>query len=64
MKRSVALHFTRSMYVEENPSTIYLTALDKLKVKKLSLDMIPVTWKSYISQESNKMKIKFKNNEN
>ena len=64
MKKCVALHFARAMYVEENPSTKYLTSLDKLKVKNHSLDMIPVTWKSYVSQESNKMKIKFKNDEN
>ena len=64
MKRSVALHFARAMYVEENPLTKYLTALEKLKVKKHSLDMIPVSWQSYVSQESNKMKIKFKKNDN
>ena len=53
MKRSVALHFARAMSVEENPLTKYLTALEKLKVKKHSLDMIPVSCQSYISQESN-----------
>ena len=57
MKRSVALHFARAMYVEENPLTKYLTALEKLKVKKYSLDMIPVLCQSYISQESNKIKL-------
>ena len=53
MKTSVALHFARTMCVEDNPLTKHLNAIDKLKVKKHSLIMIPSSWQSYVSKELN-----------
>ena len=50
MKKSIALHFARSIYVKENPDTELLSTSDKIKVKIHLVNMIPFVWRSYVSK--------------
>ena len=51
MKKSIALHFARSIYVKENPDTDILSTSEKVKVKIHLVNMIPFAWRSYVSKE-------------
>ena len=51
MKKSITLHFARSIYVNENPNPNLLSTSEKLKVKSHSVNMIPIAWRGYISKE-------------
>ena len=51
MKKSIALHFDHSIYVNENPNPNLLSTSEKLKVNIYSVNMIPIAWPGYISIE-------------
>ena len=57
MKKSIALHFARSIYVKENPDTDLFSTSEKVKVKIHSVNMIPIAWLSYVSKEIVRLKI-------
>ena len=50
MRKSIALHFARSIYVNENPNTNLLSTTEKVKVKIHSVNMIPISWRGYVSK--------------
>ena len=43
LKKILALHFARSIYVNENPNTHIIKTSEKLKVKIHSVNMIPIS---------------------
>ena len=50
MKKSIALHFIRSIYIYINPDTDLLSTSEKLNVKIHLVNMIPCVWRSYVSK--------------
>ena len=64
MKKSVALHFARSIYVNENPNPNLLSTSEKLKVNIHSVNMIPIAWRGYISKEIISLKKVFDQSDN
>ena len=59
LKKIVALHFARSMYVIENPNTNLVSTSEKLKVKVHSVDMIPTSWQSWVIKKIEKFRKQF-----
>ena len=59
LKIIVALHFARSMYVNENLNTNLISTSEKLKIKVHSVDMIPTSWQSWVTKEIDKFRKKF-----
>ena len=55
-KKIVALHFARSIYVNENPNTNLISTSEKLKVKVHSVNMISTSWQRWVSKEIVKLK--------
>ena len=51
MKRRAAIHFTRAIYIKENPETNLLSTSEKVKVKIHLVSMIPFVWRNYVSNE-------------
>ena len=51
MKKIIALHFARSIYVNENQNTNLLSTSEKVKVKIHSVNMIAIAWRGYVSKE-------------
>ena len=64
MKKSIALYFARSIYVNENPNTNLLSTTEKVKVKIHSVNMIPISWRGYVSKEIIKLKTEFDQSDN
>ena len=56
LKKIVALHFARSIYVNENPNTNLISTSEKLKVKVHSVNMITNSWQRWVSKEIIKLK--------
>ena len=46
MKRRVAIHFTRAIYVKENPELNLLSSSEKVKIKIHLVSMIPSVWRN------------------
>ena len=59
MKKSIAVHFACSIYVNENPNTNLLSTSEKVKVKLHSVNMIPISWSGYVSKEIIRLKKEF-----
>ena len=55
----MALHFARSIYVNENPNTNIISTSEKLKVKIHSVNMIPISLQRWVSKEIVELKKKF-----
>ena len=55
----MALHFARSIYVNENPNTNLISTSEKLKVKVHSINMIPPLWQRWVLKEIVKLKKQF-----
>ena len=64
MKKSIALHFARSIYVKENPDTELLSTSDKIKVKIHLVNMIMFVWRSCVSKEIVRLKKEFEQRDN
>ena len=63
-EKSIALHFARSIYVQENPNTNLLSTSEKVKVKIHLVIMIPFAWCNYVSKEIIRLKKQFEQSEN
>ena len=50
MKRRVAIHFTRAIYVKENPELNLLSSSEKVKIKIHLVSMIPSVWRNIMYQ--------------
>ena len=64
MKKSIALYFSRSIYVNENTNTNLLSTSEKVKVKIHSVNMIPMSWRGYVSKEIIRLKKVFDQSDN
>ena len=64
MKKKIALHHARSIYVKENQDTDLLSTSEKVKVKIHSVNMIPFAWLSYVSNEIVRLKKEFEQSYN
>ena len=64
MKKSIALHFARSIYVKENTDTELLSTSDKIKVKIHLVNMILFVWRSCVSKEIVRLKKEFEQRDN
>ena len=58
-EKSIALHFARSIYVNENTNTNLLSTSEKINVKIHSVNMVPITWRGYVSKEIVRFKKEF-----
>ena len=64
MKKIFALHFTRSICVNKNPNPNLLSTSEKGKVKIHSVNIIPISWRGYVSKEIIKLKTEFDPSDN
>ena len=64
MKKSIALHFARSIYVNENPNTNIISTSEKVKVTIHLVNMIPTSWRGYVSKEIIRLKNEFDQSDN
>ena len=64
MKKSIALHFARSIYVKENLDTNLLSNSEKVKLKIHLVSMIPFAWRDYVSKEIIRLKKEFEQRNN
>ena len=64
MKRAIALHFTKCMYISQNPESKLLRQDLKYLVKVHTIDMIPRLWGAYVLKIINLHMLIFRQDEN
>ena len=64
MKRSIALHFAKCMYITQNPKSKLLRQDLKQSVMVHTIDMIPRLWREYVLNRINQHLLVFKKDEN
>ena len=64
MKRSIALHFSKCMYITQNPESKLLRQDLKHSVKGFTIDMIPRLWRTYVFKIINQHLLTFRQDEN
>ena len=64
MKRSIALHFAKCMYITQNPKSKKLRQDLKHSVKVHTIDMIPTLWRAYVLKIINLHMLTFRQDEN
>jgi len=64
MKKSIALYFARSIYVNKNTNTNLLSTSEKVKKKIHAVNMIPIAWRGYVSKEIVRLKKEFDQSDN
>ena len=64
MKRAIALHFTKCMYISQNPESKLLRQDLKYLVKVHIIDIIPILWRTSFLMKINLHMLTFKEDEN
>ena len=64
MKRSIALHFAKCMYITQNPESKLLRQHLIHSVKVHTIDMIPRLWRAYVLKIINQHLLTFRQDEN
>ena len=64
MKRAIALHFTKFVYITQNPESKLLRQDLKHLVKVHTIDMIPILWRTYVLIKINSHMLTFREDEN
>ena len=64
MKRSIALHFAKCMYITQNPDLKLLRQNLKHLVNVHTIDMIPISWRTYVLIKINLHILFFREHEN
>ena len=64
MKRSIIFHFTKCMYITQNPESKLLRQDMKHLVKVHTIDMIPRLWRAYVLKIINRHMLIFRQDEN
>ena len=64
MKRSIALHFAKCMYIIENPESKLLRQDLKHLVNVYTIDMILILWLTYVLIKINLHMLTFREHEN
>ena len=64
MKRAIALHFTKFVYITQNPESKLLRQDLKHLVKVHTIDMIPILWRTHLLKVINLHMLSFRQDEN